>query len=191
MTPLTPPPGSLFLRHIPGIEGRVIAALQAFVRGGSFWTHAGLVLDRGQYIQGQPGGAVIRPISDLFDGQPVLFSDAPIQRWLAEHSQSSYSEQLLRELLVTEGRKLEHVKYSYLDYPVLGLAEWAHTHRDRKLAGLVVEQLRDYVEQTGHRICSALFDLACLNAGIHLYDDGRLPGDVTPQDLADYAAAWS
>jgi hypothetical protein len=190
---MTPLPGSFFLRHISGVQGRCVAAAQAFVRGGSFWTHAGLVLDRGQYIQGQPGGAVIRPISDLFDGQPVLFSDAPIQA-LADRALRPWSGLgggCCASSVVAEGRRLEHVKYSYLDYPVLGLAEWAHAHREQKLAGLVVEQLRGYVEQTGHLICSALCDRAYLNAGIHLFDDERLPGDVTPQDLADYAAAWS
>jgi hypothetical protein len=87
---------------------------------------------------------------------------------------------------------LEHAKYSYLDYPVLGLAEWAHAHRDRKLAGLVVEQLRDYVEQTGHQdLLRAVSTLHTSTPGSTSIDDERLPGDVTPQDLADYAAAWS
>ena len=34
-------------------------------------------------------------------------------------------------------------------------------------------------------ICSQLVDQCYLEAGIHLYDDGRDPGDVTPADLAE------
>jgi hypothetical protein len=32
-------------------------------------------------------------------------------------------------------------------------------------------------------ICSQLVDEAYLRAGVHLFDDGRDPGDVTPGDL--------
>jgi hypothetical protein len=34
-------------------------------------------------------------------------------------------------------------------------------------------------------ICSQLVDLAYKKAGIHLFNDGRESGDVTPGDLAD------
>jgi hypothetical protein len=32
-------------------------------------------------------------------------------------------------------------------------------------------------------ICSQLVDRACELAGVHLFDDGRLSGQVTPGDL--------
>jgi hypothetical protein len=192
----TPEPGSFFLRHISGGEGRLIAAGQAFVRGGSYWTHAGVVGD-GWILQGQPGGAAILPLSTLSDGRPVLFSDAPIQRWLRGGQWGVKGDALdqrvegyIRAHVVAQARSLEHTGYSYLDYPVLALAEWAHAHPERKGAQQVVDLLRHRVEASGHRICSALVDLVYLKAGIHLYDDDRLPGDVTPQDLAEYDEAW-
>jgi hypothetical protein len=43
--------------------------------------------------------------------------------------------------------------------------------------------VRDFVADEGHLICSQLVDEAYLRAGVHLFDDGRLPGDVTPGDL--------
>lgn len=193
-SPHQPLPGSFFLRHIAGGRGRWVAAAQAFVRGGSYWTHAGMVLDNDQIIYGQPGGARIAPLSKVCDGQPVLFCDLPVQRATAAY-QAKFGDAttpmyvgVLRRWIVAEARKLEHTKYSYLDYPVLGLAEWAHSNRwHGKLAAKFATWLREYVNRTGHLICSALVDRAYLTAGIHLFDDGRFPGDVTPQDLADYA----
>ncbi len=44
--------------------------------------------------------------------------------------------------------------------------------------------LLDYVAGTGHMICSQLVDQSYLDAGVHLAEDGRFPGDVTPGDLA-------
>lgn len=37
-----------------------------------------------------------------------------------------------------------------------------------------------------HLICSQLCDQAYLDQGIHLFNDGRLPGLVSPGDLLDY-----
>ena len=38
-------------------------------------------------------------------------------------------------------------------------------------------------------ICSQLVDEAYARAGVQLFDDGRLPGDVTPADLYGLIAA--
>jgi hypothetical protein len=43
--------------------------------------------------------------------------------------------------------------------------------------------IRKRVEDSKHLICSAFVDRVMDRAGIHLYDDGRLSGDVTPSDL--------
>lgn len=194
-------PGMYFLRHIPGWGGRAISAMQGFVRGGSFWTHAGLILDNGQFIQGQPGGAKLYPVADLCDGQPLLVSDALVQLVMVERTKLVLSQpgsahdadgscpvcaaqvDVLRAKLVKAGRALEGTKYSFLDYPALGLAEWARTHPDNALLKKVSTGLRSYINSGGHLICSALVDRAASNAGIHVYSDGRMPGDVTPEDL--------
>ena len=41
------------------------------------------------------------------------------------------------------------------------------------------------LDHDGREVCSQLVDQAYLDAGIHLFDDGRLPGLVAPEDLAD------
>jgi len=197
IAPVELPVGSYFLRHSPGWTGRLISAMQGFVRGGSYWTHAGLIVDDGWYIQGQPRGAALYPVADLFDGRPLLVSDAPIQVWLARRNPPKNLktsplprwEAAMRGQVAAEGRALEHEDYSYLDYPALGLAEWARTHPDSIFLRHLSHALCEYVNTTGHLICSALVDKAYAHAGIALFADGRMPGDVTPEDLAVYAYA--
>lgn len=178
------PPGAFFLTTVDGWTGRWVAAAQAFVRGGSQFTHAGLVLDRGQLLEAQPGGAIISSVEKLSDyaeqGRPLMVCDRPVRRWLAEHSMTPYTEQVLRAEICDKARYLEGVPYSFLDYLALAMAEW-------KLPGW--EMVRDRVESSQHLICSALVDRAYCWAGVHLFDDGRLSGDVTPGDLHAWALA--
>lgn len=68
------------------------------------------------------------------------------------------------------------VQYSWEDYGALVLS---HLH-------IVPPGLRDYIASTKRMICSYYADSAMLyGAGVHLFSDGRWPGDVTPGDLAD------
>ncbi len=53
--------------------------------------------------------------------------------------------------------------------------------------GYEVEYARtgmDYVASSKHMICSQLVDFVYMQSGIHLFNDGRWPGYVTPADLA-------
>lgn len=178
------PIGSFFLRKIEGWSGEWIKRMQWFVRGGSDWTHAGIILGNGQFIQGEPGGAKIYPQTLLDDDRPLLISDAPIENYL-EHLQQvtmvgrmSRLEVTTRAVVDSRARALEHTPYSYLDYLAIGAVEfhWPGAHL-----------LEGYVESSNHLICSALVDRAYSWSGIHLYDDKRKAGDVTPGDLAAYA----
>jgi hypothetical protein len=63
--------------------------------------------------------------------------------------------------------------YSFLDYAAI-----AGLH-----AGVKNGPIRRYVKSTGHMICSQLADQAMSDAGWHVFDDGRLPQDVTPAAL--------
>lgn len=173
---INPPPGSFGLSRIGGLLGKLIAAGQAFSGDGSRWTHAFVVLDRGEVIEAMPGGARIVPLADRLTHPEVVFCDAPIQGWLAEHSQSRYSEIVLREWVVREARKLDRVGYGYLQYLALGLVA----------LGFQPEWLRRYIASKNRMICSQLVDEVYRRAGIQLFDDGRLPQDVTPGDLDDY-----
>lgn len=175
-------PGMFFLAHNSSWVSRSVSGAQAFVRGGSFYTHAGLYLGAGKIIEAQPGGARICDFSPEYDHTVVLWSDAPIQRELTAHPGDPWDiEADLRSAVVDAARKLEGVPYSYMDYLSVAAVEW-------KWPGW--ERLRGYVQSSGHLICSALVDRAYMNAGVHLFDDRRLPGDVTPGDLDRYDQHW-
>lgn len=176
-------PGMFFLSHTADSwMSRSVGAAQAFVRGGSFWTHSGLYLGDGRVIEGEPGGATIRDVETKLRGT-VLWSDAPIQQELARIDALGNEgvERELRELVVAEALKLEGTPYSYADYLAIAAVEWRWPGHER---------LRSYVESSGRLICSALVDRAYMNAGVHLYSDGRTPGDVTPGDLDRYDQHW-
>ncbi len=72
--------------------------------------------------------------------------------------------------------------YSFLDYVSL-LAH--HLDPVWKLAPEACgsQALARYVRDSGHMICSQLADQALSDAGFHVFDDGRLPQDVTPAAL--------
>ena len=67
-----------------------------------------------------------------------------------------------------------HVPYSALDYASIT----AHS------LGLNTAWLRRYIEQQQSMICSYYTDAAYAANGVHLFTDGRWPGDVDPLDLA-------
>lgn len=80
-------------------------------------------------------------------------------------------------LVANAARSYIGVPYSFLDYVaiagrhVLALKPTQRTLFDR------------YVSSTKHMICSQLADQALSDAGFHVFDDGRIPQDVTPAAL--------
>lgn len=173
-------PGSFFLTRISGASGYAIALAQALAGDASRWTHAGIVIDAdGTVVEAEPGGARIANLSE-YQGRPLLVSDAPVQLTMRNWEGQPplpWSENALRQTVVRAAQKLVGVPYSGLDYFALAAL---HLHLPSKW-------IRQRVESSGHMICSQLVDAVYLRAGIHLFDDGRLPGDVAPADLAAYA----
>jgi cell wall-associated NlpC family hydrolase len=72
-----------------------------------------------------------------------------------------------------EARKLVGTPYGYLDIACLTLLS----------LGVRWQWLLDRAQASRTLICSQLVDRAYRNAGLHLYDDGRPDGEVTPGDL--------
>jgi hypothetical protein len=176
-------PGSFFLTRIPGPVGFLIGVGQALAGDPSRYSHGGIILDAdGTILEAEPGGARIGNISE-YAGRPLLISDGPVKSWRAAHPERLFpaTEDEVREEVVAEARKLVGVPYSALDYFALAAL---HLH-------LPSRWIRQRVESSGHLICSALVDRVYMNAGIHLFDDGRLPGDVMPSDLAAWAEDWA
>ena len=184
LSPSEAPVGSIFLVTSTGFNGRWIAAAQAFLRGeGSKYTHGGIVLSEGWIVEAEPGGAQLRPVGTLEGRRNLLISDAPVQWWLRTSTfpelylAREQAEEKMRNRIDAAGRTLVGTPYSLRDF--YALAAWEVDWPFKAWA-------RKRVEDSGHLICSALIDKGLDRAGLHLYDDDRLPGDVTPGDLYEW-----
>lgn len=176
------PPGSFFLVSIGGASGFAIGVAQALCAAPSRYAHAGIVISNsGDIVEAEPGGARIGNLTE-YAGRAILICDGPVQtamqKW--EGGQQDWSETALRQTVVAQARKMVGTPYSALDYAALALLHW----------GLPSGWVRRRVERSGRMICSQLADAAYRRAGIHLFSDGRLSGDVMPADLANWAEDW-
>lgn len=156
----TPQPGDFALTKIRGVTGALISAGQALVGDAAPVQHAFVYVGNGYIVQAMPGGAEMIPLEEA--SEPVVWSTGRVrltdlQRfWISEYAIG-----------------LVGTPYSFLDYASIALAHYRIRPR----------WVRDFVADSGHLICSQLVDEAYLRAGVNLFSDGRLPGDVTPGDL--------
>lgn len=167
----TPPPASFGLSTVEGHTGAFIRFGQWFTGrrpNGVHFTHAFLVLDDGEIIEAGPDGAGYGDLEDYLDdldaGDDVLFVDLGL-------------DEVERERVIMAAETLAGRGYSFLTYVYLFALR----------AGLPSEWLRRRVANTQRLICSQLVDEAYRLAGIHLFNDGREPQNVTPGDLARWA----
>lgn len=184
-------PGMFVLVPVNGPVGEAIKWSQFFAGAPSRYQHAALILDGdGTLIEAEPGksGARIANVSE-YAGRDFRVCD-PVA-WMIRGLSLNASEDQLRAKVADEGRKLEHVRYSALDYAALILLhlEKLLTRRKRPTWRLTLF-IRKRVQSSGHLICSQLVDLALSRAGLSLFTDGRLPGDVMPADLDGWANDW-
>jgi hypothetical protein len=83
-----------------------------------------------------------------------------------------------RQEIVNAALAMVGDRYNVLDILAIGLAQ-------KRVGHLVSDQTwwAKRLSADGREICSQLVDKAYLEAGLHLFDDGRLPGLVSPGDL--------
>jgi hypothetical protein len=110
-----------------------------------------------------PGGARLYPMPSPGQQNGWL--------WSSDHFAL---DQELRSQIVANALACKGIGYSAADY----FALVAHRFH------LPVPELKEYIADSGHMICSQLVDWCYMQAGIHLFTDGRWPGYVTPADLA-------
>ena len=142
----------------------LVTAGQAIIGDGCRFTHAWVSLGSGLILEAMPGGARI------VDGYA---RPGPVFRLPLSVTQANNA--------AAYGRLLEGTPYGFSDYLALALHQFA-PHSP------LTARVRRYVSSSGHMICSQLVDHLLCRAGYHLFDDGRLPQDVTPGDLF-YACA--
>lgn len=156
----TPLPGDFALTKISGLTGKAIALGQALIGDASPVQHAMIYVGGGYIVQAMPNGAELIRLEDA--NEPVIWSTGLISLTADE-----------RARITGIARWLINTPYSFLDYASIGLA-YFHVRP---------AWVRDYIADSGHMICSQLVDEVYKRAGVQLFDDGRLPGDVTPGDL--------
>ncbi|WP_431679392.1 hypothetical protein [Kitasatospora sp. KL5] len=147
-----------------GHVGRLIRVGQ-WLNGDGFadYEHAFVYVGGGELVEAQPGGAELRPLS-VYDRRSALWSSGRYDLTDAQ-----------RAAIVAAARGYVGVGYSVADYFALA------AHRFRLPVGPLI---KNYVASSRHMICSQLVDQCYLDAGVHLFSDGRWPGYVTPADLA-------
>lgn len=132
---------------------------QALLGDGSRFTHAFVVVSETEAVEAWSTGAR-RVLLSRYEGKSLTYSHLDLT-----------PEQ--REVIVATASSLIGTPYSFFDYFSLALQHW----------NVRPKQVEEYIANCGHMVCSQLVDFCHLSAGVHLFDDNRLPQDVTPGDL--------
>lgn len=187
-------PGAFFLTTIGGRTGFWVGVGQALTGHPSRWTHAGIIGYEGTTWEAAPGGVRTGTLAEL-RSKPHLVCDAPVQEAVDRLvlpmvlGARERAERRLRAQVVVKASLLWGTPYSFLDYLALALHHLEVQLTGRPAGGrwALTRWVRRRVESSGHLICSAYVDRVMFRAGIRLYDDGRMHGDVMPTHLAAYA----
>lgn len=135
----------------------------------SMWDHAGMCTEvkpdgTVMIAEAEPGGA--REVPWHYQGKPFLWSTGIIDMPAAAGAAA-------RKYTRPGPWGKTGVPYSALDY----LALTTHSLH------IPVPGLAGFIANSNRMICSQLVDKAALDAGKHLFSDGRYPGYVKPSDL--------
>jgi uncharacterized protein YycO len=152
-----------------GQGGKLIQIAQIISNTGRLnYEHARIYVGNGQIVEAEPGGARVAPISIGDSGMwsTGLVNLTSNERTLIASAAREYAER--------------HVGYSVADYFAIAAYKFK--------MGVIVPGLKRFVESSGHMICSQLVDQCYQDAGVHLFNDDRWTGYVTPGDLADLLA---
>ena len=159
------PAGTIFVLRSKGFVGWSIRLL---TRSGV--NHAGVCNGEGDTVEAQAAGAVVKV--EPGRGKDVTYGDALLARIAQEDPHRGTAIAQAAELLVG-------TPYNFLDLVALA---WACRH-DPTGVPERPNWWQRRVMRSDRLICSQLVDKACLMEGVHLFDDGRLPGQVTPGAL--------
>jgi hypothetical protein len=187
-------PGAFGLSVISGPVGKAVKWGQAVFAGDDGpYTHAWIILDKGQVIEAEPGGARIVSVNEYLKHDAIYICDAPVQELVKRQARRmdggvlgdlsdagafwKYAEGLFRRNIVETARSFEGAPYGWLQYPYIGLA--AAGHRWGWLRKAIGNK---------RVICSQLVDRVMQANEVQLFDDGRWEGEVTPGDLWTYAS---
>lgn len=158
-------PGDFAVIRSQGDIPALIRAGEVMIDGRGTWNHALICVAVGNglpvIVEAEPGGALKRPWH---------YQDAQ-HEWSAGTYELTGSQRLA---LVKAANSYVGTPYSFADYAAIAA---------RKYAKPFSVPLRAFVADSRHMICSQLVDRCYQDAGIHLFNDGRWNGYVTPGDL--------
>ncbi len=154
-----PLPGTIGLTEIKGFVGWLVRLLQFLNGDFAKPTHVYVVLDDGTVFEAQPGGAVITDLSEYDD------------RWREYIDIDLTPEQRYR--IVARARTYTGIGYNWTTYFYLA----AYRFHIRP------QWLKNRVQTDKRMICSQAADKIYSDEGVHLFNDGRMPYDLTPGDL--------
>ena len=155
-------PGDFAVVATPGLMGRLIRLVtRAKVN------HAVISVGDGKIMEAAPAGARLAALTE-YDGLTLTWSHLPLT-------------QTTRDRIVDAAYAPAGAPYSWVDAACIGLAALLAVH--------VPGWVRRRMAGTDHLQCSQLVDVCYADAGVPLFDDGRLPGDVSPGDLAQLIAS--
>lgn len=156
---MTPEPGQYGVVRTTGWAPLLIRVVTR-----SKYNHAFIYVGGDTVVEARPSGAGYAALSS-FD----------IVLW-----QTTALTQGQRDDIVAEAHRLVGTPYSWVDCAAIGLAKIFGWH--------LPEVVRKRLNRKDRLMCSQLVDTCDLRAGVHLFLDGRIPGDVSPGDLADLAS---
>lgn len=159
MTRRLPLPGTIGLTVIKGPVGWLVRLLQWLNGDFAKPTHVFVVLDDETVFEAQPGGAVITPLSE-YDNRWVRYVDWPLT-----------PEK--RFAIVARARTYVGIGYNWTTYFYLA----AYRLHIRP------QWLKDRVQNDKRMICSQAADKIYADEDEHLFNDGRMPYDLTPGDI--------
>ena len=149
-----PQPGDYFVVRTNGWAGVLIRWVTR-----STVNHAGILVNGGAVVEARPAGAGYAAARDY---TAATWSHFPLT-------------DAQRVAIIGAANGLVGTPYSWVDCACVGLAD---------LFGInVPEPVRKRLRRRDRLMCSQLVDTAYLDAGVHLFSDGRIPGAVSPGDL--------
>jgi len=161
-----PTPGDFCVVATPGIMARLIRIVTR-----STVNHAFILVAPGRIIEADPSGAKETDLA-RYDGMYQVWSDMDLSP-------------TVRAAIVDAAHKYTCIKkvdgicvgapYSWVDDLCIGLADLFGWH--------VPAWVRTRLGRPDRLMCSQLVDQCYLDAGVHLFSDGRIPGDVAPASL--------
>lgn len=157
----TPSPGQIGVVQRPhgGIEAW---AIRLFTR--SRFSHAIVALPEGKVFEAQADGIEINDLTK-YDGLDVIWSEFDLT-----------SAEIDRMNVIAHN--MRGIPYNYLDILAVGLADM----------GLRWKWLMARADKAKALICSQAADRLYFETGLRLYTDGRLMGQVVPEDLLERMA---